>query len=89
MRIDIAQVMRQTRSFRVRTAQINDTYSALMKYGANKISYESESLIVDLDDTVTPVQLVEYLHNKGIEVDRIDVIAESEKELRRTILEYD
>ena len=89
MRIDIAQVMRQTRSFRVRTAQINDTYSALLKYGANKISYESESLIVDLDDTVTPVQLVEYLHNKGIEVDRIDVIAESEKELRRTILEYD
>jgi hypothetical protein len=38
---------------------------------------------------VTPVQLVEYLHNNGIEVDRIDVIAESEKELRRTILEYD
>jgi hypothetical protein len=40
-----------------------------------------------MDDNITPVQLVEYLHRWDIMVDRIDLIAESDKELRSTILE--
>ncbi len=88
MNIDIAQITRKTRSFRVKTSQIQEAYAALNEFGANKISHESNALILDMDDNITPVQLVEYLHKRDIEVDRIDLIAESDKELRKTLLEY-
>lgn len=87
LNINIAQIKRKTRSFRVKTSQIQDAQSALNEFGANKISHEAEALILDLDDNITPVQLVEYLHQKDVNVDRIDLIAESDKELRSTILD--
>ena len=87
MNIDIAQINRKTRSFRVKTSQIKDAQHALIEFGTDKISHESEALILDIDDNITPVQLAEYLHQKNIEVDRIDLIAESDKEIRSTILE--
>lgn len=87
MKINIAQITRKTRSFRVKTAQIEQAQKALTEFGASKITNEAEALILDMDDNITPVQLVEYLHKWDIMVDRIDLIAESDKELRSTILE--
>ena len=52
-----------------------------------RISYEADALILDMDDNITPVQLAEYLHLRDIKVNRIDLIAESDKELRSTILD--
>lgn len=86
MNIDIAQITRKTRSFRVKTSKIQEARSALEEFGAIKITHEADALILDMDDNVTPVQLVEYLHLRDINVDRIDLIAESDKELRKTIL---
>ena len=87
MKIDIAQITRKTRSFRVKTPQIQEAQSALNDFGAYKISYEADALILDMDDNITPVQLAEYLHLRDIKVNRIDLIAESDKELRSTILD--
>jgi predicted ATPase with chaperone activity len=87
MHIDIAQITRKTRSFRLQTAQINESQNALMEFGVTKISHESDAIILDMDDNITPVQLVEYLFQRNIKVDRIDLIAESDKELRRTLFE--
>jgi predicted ATPase with chaperone activity len=87
MKINIAQITRKTRSFRVKTGQINESQKALKEFGVDKITSESDALILDMDDNITPVQLVEYLNNRDIIVDRIDLIAESDKELRSTILE--
>jgi predicted ATPase with chaperone activity len=86
-KIDIAQITRKTRSFRVKTTQINEAKEVLSEFGATKISNEADSVILDIDDTITPVQLVEHLNQKNIMVDKIDLIAESDKELRSTILE--
>jgi predicted ATPase with chaperone activity len=87
LKINIAQITRKTRSFRVKTSQIKEAQKALDEFGASKISNETDALIVDMDDNITPVQLVEYLHTKNIDVNRVDLIAESDKELRSTILE--
>jgi predicted ATPase with chaperone activity len=87
MNIDIAQITRKTRSYRVKTSQISEAKDALRVFGANKISHEADALVLDMDDNITPVQLVEYLHQREISVDRIDLIAESDKELRRTLTE--
>jgi hypothetical protein len=43
-------------------------------------------LIADLEENITPVVVADYLRKRGIDVKKIEVIAESEKELRRTIL---
>lgn len=86
MKIDIAQITRRTRSFRVKTSKVQEARSALEEFGAMKITHEADALILDMDDNITPVQLVEYLHLRDINVDRIDLIAESDKELRKTIL---
>lgn len=87
MNIDIAQITRKTRSFRVKTSKTQEARSALEEFGAIKITHEADALILDMDDNITPVQLVEYLHLRDINVDRIDLIAESDKELRKTILD--
>ena len=87
MKIDIAKISRKTRSFRVKTSQIKEAQESLSEFGAIKISHEAEAIILDIDDNITPVQLVEYLYKWNINVDRIDLIAESDKELQSTILE--
>ena len=87
MNIDISQITRKTRSFRIKTSQIEEAKHAIRNFGASKLSHESEAVIIDIDDNITPVQLAEYLHSSSIEVDRIDMIAESEKEIKRTIFD--
>ncbi len=87
MNIDITQVSKKTRTYRVKTTQINDAHKALLDYGVTGIAHESNAIILDVDESVTPVQLAEYLNDNGIEVNKIDLIAESIKELRKTILE--
>ncbi len=86
MNIDIAQISGKTRTFRVKTNSRDETYNALYEYNPIRISTESDAIIIDLEDNVTPVEIAEYLKEKGISVDKIDVIVESKKELRRTIL---
>ena len=86
MNIDIALISSKTRTFRVKTSLLDETYQALHEYNPIRIAAESEAVIIDLENNITPVEIAEYLKDKGISVDKIDVIAESKKELRRTIL---
>lgn len=87
MNIDIAQISGKTRTFRIKSNSLDETYQALRDYSPIKISLESDAVILDLEDNKTPVEVAEYLKNCNIPVNRVEVIAESEKELRRTILE--
>ncbi|OPY24354.1 MAG: Magnesium chelatase, subunit ChlI [Methanobacterium sp. PtaU1.Bin242] len=88
MNIDIAEIANRTRTFRVETSSVSDAYNVLSKCNPIRISSESNAVIVDLEDNKTPVEIAEYLKEKNVPVDRIDVVAESDKELRRTILEH-
>ncbi|MEG3225177.1 MAG: AAA family ATPase [Methanobacteriales archaeon Met13] len=86
MKIDISQITKKTRSFRIKTPELEAVSKAIMDYGSMELSYEKDALIADLEENITPVELVNYLHRLGIPVERIDIIAESEKELRKTIM---
>jgi len=86
MKIDIAQIAHKTRSFRVKANDLERANQGLLDYGAQLIAREDNSIIVDLDENTTPVELASYLSKKGIQIDSIEIIAESEKELRRTLL---
>ena len=86
MNIDIAQISSKTRTFRVKTNLLDETYQALHEYNPIRIAAESEAVIIDLENNITPVEIAEYLKDKGISVDKIEVIVESKKELRKTIL---
>jgi hypothetical protein len=88
LNIDIAQISNKTRSFRVKTDSVDQTYDALCNYSPLKISQESDAVIIDLDDNKTPVEVAEYLKKCNIPLNKIEVIAESDKELRRTLLEH-
>lgn len=72
----------------MKTDDKEKTYHELSHYGANSICRENDSIIVDVDESTSPVELADYLHGKGINVERIDLIAESEKELRKTLLNW-
>lgn len=89
MNIDIAQIAKRTRTFRVKTNSVSEAYQALAEYSPIRISTESDAVIIDLEDNITPVEIAEYLKEKDIPVLKTEIIAESEKELRRTILEHD
>ena len=88
MNIDLAQISHKTRSFRVNTEDMEKTYQELSHYGASIICREKDSIIADVDESTSPVELADYLHGKGINVQRIELIAESEKELRKTLLNW-
>jgi predicted ATPase with chaperone activity len=88
LNIDIAQISNKTRTFRVKTDSVDKAYHALCHYSPIKISEELDSVIIDLEDNKTPVELAEYLKKCDVPVGKIEVIAESDKELRRTILEH-
>lgn len=88
MNIDISLIARKTRTFRVKTGAVSEAYDALLHYQPIRIASESDAVIVDLEDNKTPVEIVEYLKENGVPVDKVDVVAESEKELRKTILEH-
>jgi predicted ATPase with chaperone activity len=89
MNIDIAQIAKRVRTFRIKTTPTEEAYQKLSIFGAIAISSESDALIVDLDDGITPTVLAEYLRKEGISYEKIDIIAETERELRRTILEFE
>jgi len=86
LKIDISEVTKKLRTYRVKTDDVDATYTALSEVGTWGISYEKNSILVDVEETVTPVNLATYLHQKGIPAQRIDLIAESENELKKTIL---
>ena len=88
MNIDIAQISHKTRSYRLKVDDLEKTYDVLYNYGASTITYENNSIIADVDESTSPAELTEYLHSRDIKVEKIDLIAESEKELRRTLLDW-
>jgi len=88
MNIDIAQIAHKTRSYRVKTDDIEKTYHVLSHFGASALSYENESVLVDIDESTSPTELAEYLQGKDLKVEKIDLVAESEKELRRTLMNW-
>lgn len=88
LNIDIAQISNKIRTFRVKTGAVEEAYRALKDYSPIKISSESNAVVIDLEENKTPAELLEYLKEQDIPVDNIEVIVESEKELRRTILEH-
>lgn len=87
LNIDISQVAKKLRSYRVETDDVESAFKAFNEFGTCGISYEADAIILDVDENITPVQLATYLHKKGIKVLHIDLIAESEKELKRTLLQ--
>ena len=89
MNIDIAQVQNKIRTFRIKTSQKEEAYSVVSLFGADAISCESDGIIADLEDSVTPTQLAEYLRENEVVFERIEILAETERELRRTIMEYE
>jgi predicted ATPase with chaperone activity len=88
MNIDIAQISNKTRTFRVKTNSVDQAFQALSEYSPINISSESDAVIIDLEDNKTPVEITEYLKRKDIPVLKIEIIAESDKELRKTILDH-
>jgi predicted ATPase with chaperone activity len=88
LNIDISQITNKTRTFRVKTVAVEQAYQSLKDYSPIKISTESNAVIIDLEDSKTPADIADYLEGNEIPVGNIEVIAESEKELRRTILEH-
>ncbi|MDI3550440.1 MAG: hypothetical protein PWQ15_1543 [Methanobacterium sp.] len=85
LNIDLAQISHKTRSFRLKSDDLEKTQEALELYGALNICQENSSVIVDVDESTSPVELSGYLNDQGIKVEKIELIAESEK-LRRTLL---
>jgi hypothetical protein len=89
MKIDVLNLIsNKIRSFRIKTDEIETAYQALSEYGAQLISCENRSIILDLDNNITPVEVAHYLQSKGIKFEKVDLIAESEKEFRRIILNW-
>jgi len=88
LNIDIAQISHKTRSFRLKTDDLEKTQEALELYGAQTICRENSSVITDVDESTSPAELAGYLNDQGIKVEKIELIAESEKELRRTLLNW-
>ena len=89
MNIDISQVQKKIRTFRIKTSQKEEAYNTVSIFGVDSISCESEGIIADMEDSVTPTQLAEYLRENDVAFESIDIIAETERELRRTIMEYE
>ena len=87
MNIDVAQIAKKIRTFRIKSKTLERASECLNHLGSLRVSVESDALIVDLEENITPTYLVEYLAGKDVEVDKVELIAETEKELRRTIIE--
>jgi len=85
--IDIADIEKKVRSYRVKTEDLDAAFKALADYGAFGITYEADALLLDVEDTITPVHLATYLQEKNINVDKIEFIIESVRELRKALLQ--
>lgn len=58
----------------------------MLKEGALQVSTESNSVIVDVDNTVTPSQILKVLENNGIIPNKVEIIGETDRELRKFVL---
>ncbi|WP_414468608.1 ATP-binding protein [Methanobacterium sp. ACI-7] len=85
--IDIADIEKKVRSYRVKTDDIVGAIKVLKDYGTYAISSEIDAVILDVDETVTPVQLAMYLQENNINIIKIDLITESKRELKKTLLQ--
>ena len=85
--IDVADIEKKVRSYRVKTDDLEAAANALADYGAYTISQEADALLLDVEETITPVQLADYLQKKNINVERVDLITESVRELRKALLQ--
>ncbi|MGB9936831.1 MAG: ATP-binding protein [Methanobacterium sp.] len=85
--IDIADVEKKVRSYRVKTNDIEAAFKVLKDYGVYAIASEADAILLDIEETLTPVQLAMYLQKNDINVIRIDLITESIRELKKTLLQ--
>lgn len=86
LKIDISQVSKRIRTYRITTDDLEGAFKALSEYKTSNLSYEEKSILMDVDEDITPVNLAMHLHKKGIATNKIEIIAESDKELKKTIL---
>ncbi|BAW31593.1 MAG TPA: ATP-binding protein [Methanothermobacter sp.] len=86
MNIDIAELHEQLRTFRIKTPQLKEAKRLLLAYGAVGVGFEGDSILADFEATITPTQLIEYLNNNSVDVEKIDIITETKRELRKIIL---
>ena len=87
MNIDISQVQRKSRTFRIYTSDKEKVILKLFSE-ASAICSEDDAILVDLDDTISSAKLGEILHEEEIPFNKIDLIGETERELKRTIMDY-
>ncbi|MGZ7118625.1 MAG: ATP-binding protein, partial [Methanobacterium sp.] len=86
LNIDISQISKKIRTYRIKTKDLEATYNALNKYITSRISFEKESILIDVEETVTPVDIAMHLYKRGIPVKKIDLVTESGKDMKKTIL---
>jgi len=88
MDIDISQVHHSVRTFRVVTPEPESAERVLKLYGALTVALEDGGVLVDFEDSISPSQLLAHLQGEGVSVGRVEVVAETKREIKKTILEY-
>ncbi len=87
MHVDIAQVQKMIRTFRI-TSSDTEKIMLFLYSEASSLCSEGDAILVDLEDSISATKLGEMLSEEKIQFDRIEVLGETKKELRRTIMEY-
>lgn len=88
MNIDITQTDKKIRSLKIDTERVDKAQEALQNFGATRICCLDSQVLFDVEESTSPVEVVQYLQDEGIEVKNIDFIVESEKHLSKTILKW-
>jgi len=82
MNIDIAEAQQRLRTFRVETPQVEEVKKLLLAYGAIGIGIEGVSIILDLEETINPTLLIEYLTKNSIDPEKVEIIKEDRIRLK-------
>ncbi len=85
--IDMDNLSSNTRTFLIKSKEKDKISQVLSIYGPGLISYHSGIVMVDLDDTITPTQLSHILQDKDVEFEDIQIIAETERHLKKIVLD--
>lgn len=85
--IDMDNLSSNTRTFLIKSKEKDKISQVLSIYGPGLISYQSGTLMVDLDDTITPTQISHMLQDNDIEFEEIQIIAETERHLKKIVLD--
>lgn len=88
MDIDISQVHHSIRTFRIITGDSERAVEVLKLYGALTVALEKGAVLADFEDSISPSQLLEHLQVNGVSAERVEVISETQREIKKTILEY-